>query len=475
VSRIMVVDDERGMREFLEIMLTQNGHEVAQAKDAQEAIGWLANHGVDLVLTDLRLPRGSGMDVLAFLKRTAPSTQVIMMTAFATTENAIEAMKLGAYDYLIKPFKVDQVSVVIDRALDRQRLERENVELKTRLDARLAAGRLLGQSSAMREVYELIAKVAPTRTTVLLTGESGTGKELVARAIHTRGPRGDGPFVPVHCAAIPEQLIESELFGHVKGAFTGASVNKPGLFEIASGGTVFLDEIGELPLSLQVKLLRVLQDRRTRRVGAVEDGEVDVRIIAATNRDLSVAVANGRFREDLFYRLNVIQIRLPTLHERRVDIPLLAEAFLNRFIEEQGRSIEGFTEAAMRLLCDHPWQGNVRELENTVERAVTLSAGSLIDVGDLPASVVSGISALARPAAAAPLALEVPEAGLELDAALETYERLLIEKALQRAGGVKKHAAVLLRVTFRSLRYRLAKLGLAAADDVADSDAAHGG
>ncbi|MBN2360260.1 MAG: sigma-54-dependent Fis family transcriptional regulator [Deltaproteobacteria bacterium] len=460
----MVVDDERGMREFLEIMLTRNGHQVVQAKDAQEAIGWLANHGVDLVLTDLRLPRGSGMDVLAYCKRTAPSIQVIMMTAFATTENAIEAMKLGAYDYLIKPFKVDEVSVVIDRALERQRLERENVELKSKLDARLAAGRLLGQSAAMREVYELIAKVAPTRTTVLLTGESGTGKELVARAIHTRGPRADGPFVPVHCAAIPEQLIESELFGHVKGAFTGAAANKPGLFEIASGGTVFLDEISELPLPLQVKLLRVLQERRVRRVGAVEDSEVDVRVIAATNRDLSEAVVSGDFREDLYYRLNVIQIRLPTLHERRADVPLLAEAFLNRFAEEQGRSIEGFTDAAMQLLSDHPWRGNVRELENTVERAVTLSTGTRIDVSDLPGSVISGVSPTAQPAASAPLALDVPDEGLDLESALDAYERILIEKALARAGGVKKRAATLLRVTFRSLRYRLAKLGMAAAD-----------
>jgi len=460
LATILVVDDERSMREFLEIMLQRTGHVVAMAKDAPEATAWLEQNSVDLVLTDLKLPRGSGMEVLTFAKRLAPDVQVIMMTAFATTENAIEAMKLGAYDYLIKPFKVDEVSVVVERALERQRLERENVELRTKLDARRAAGRLLGKSAAMREVYDLIAKVAATRTTVLLTGESGTGKELVARALHLRGPRADASFVPVHCGAIPEALMESELFGHVKGAFTGASSNKPGLFEVARGGTIFLDEIGELPLSLQVKLLRVLQDRRLRRVGGLEDLEVDVRIIAATNCDLGEAVAQGAFREDLYYRLNVIQIPLPSLQQRRADIPLLAEAFLHRFAEEQDRQLDGFTDAAMKVLISHRWQGNVRELENIVERAVTLSSTRVIDVGDLPRAVVRGESAIPSASDGGVLVQEIPAEGLDLDAALEAYERLLITKALERSGGVKKRAAALLGVTFRSFRYRMSKMGM---------------
>ncbi|MFH1809329.1 MAG: sigma-54 dependent transcriptional regulator [Pseudomonadota bacterium] len=464
MARILVVDDERSMREFLEIMLQRAGHQVAHAQDAPEAIAWLSKNAVDLVLSDLRFPRGTGMDVLAHIKSANPGVQVVMMTAYATTSNAIEAMKLGAYDYLVKPFKIDEVAVVIERALERQRLERENVELKSRLDGRAAAGRLLGQSPAMREVYDLIAKVAPTRTTVLLTGASGTGKELVARAIHLRGPRSDGAFVPVNCGAIPEQLMESELFGHMKGSFTGAISNKPGLFEIARGGTLFLDEISELPLSLQVKLLRVLQERRLRRVGGVDDIETDIRVIAATNRDLRSDVDEGRFREDLYYRLNVIQIRLPTLQQRRADIPMLAEAFLHRFTEEQGREIEGFSELAMARLMDHPWRGNVRELENTIERAVTLTAGTVIDLQDLPRGMAEGqvdkvpqvIPELALP--------DIPEQDFNLDQVLESYERAIIEKALVRSQGVRKHAAVLLGVTFRSLRYRLAKLGITVDD-----------
>ncbi len=464
MGHILVVDDERSMREFLEIMLQSAGHEVSHAPDAHAAIAWLRDHSVDLVLTDLRLPQGSGMDVLSFAKRSSPNTQVIMMTAFASTENAVEAMKLGAYDYLIKPFKVDEVSVVVERALERQRLERENVQLRSRLDGRAAAGRLLGKSAAMREVYDLIAKVAPTRTTVLLAGESGTGKELVARAIHLRGSRADGAFVAVHCGAIPEQLMESELFGHMKGSFTGASSNKPGLFEIARGGTLFLDEISELPLSLQVKLLRVLQERRLRRVGGLEDIDTDIRVIAASNRELRQAMTDGDFREDLFYRLNVIQIRLPTLQQRKADVPLLAEAFLHRFTEEQGRSVDGFSDAAMEALVHHSWRGNVRELENAVERAVTLCDGERIELCDLTASVAGGDpNSLHTTLMSAPQI--VPTEGLNLESALDAYERELISQALEHTDGVRKHAATLLNVTFRSLRYRMAKLGITTGEE----------
>lgn len=465
MASILVVDDELSMREFLEIMLQRCGHEVHQAKDLPSALSAFSRLSPDLVISDLKLPNGSGMDVLAHVKRARPSVQVIMMTAFGTTENAVEAMKLGAYDYLTKPFKVDEVTVVVDRALERQHLERENVALKSRLHGREAAGRLLGQSTAMREVYDLIAKVAPTRTTVLLTGQSGTGKELVARAIHLRGPTVDGAFVPVHCGAIPEHLIESELFGHVKGSFTGATSNKPGLFEVARSGSIFLDEVGELPMALQVKLLRVLQERRLRRVGGLESIDVDVRVIAATNRDLLRAVEEGRFREDLYYRLNVIQIELPTLQQRRADIPMLAEAFLHRFSEEQGRTIDGFTDSAMQILTSHPWNGNVRELENTVERAVTLSAGSWIDDRDLPDSVIRGEGLNRRGSGTSAIVTEIPAEGLSLDGAVDTYERELIEKALRSTRGIKKHAAVLLGISFRSLRYRMVKLGLSVDDE----------
>lgn len=468
MARIMIVDDERSMREFLEIMLSRAKHQIFQADDAHEAIAWLGQNDVDLVITDLRLPLGSGMDVLGHVKKNRPETQVIVMTAFASTENAIAAMRLGAYDYLIKPFKIDEVSVVIERALERQRLERENVELKTRLAGRAAAGRLLGQSEAMRQVYELVDKVAATRTTVLLSGESGTGKELVARAIHLRSDRNDAHFVPVHCGAIPDQLLESELFGHVKGAFTGANVNKPGLFEIAQGGTLFLDEIVEMPLALQVKLLRVLQERNLRRVGGVEDISVDVRIIAASNRSLADAVSTGDFREDLYYRLNVIQISLPTLSQRRADIPLLAEAFLHRFMEEQGRELKGFSAAAIETLMAHSWHGNVRELENVVERAVTLAETDIIGVDDFPSTVVRSGEPKSEPLISRQAEQDFPESGVQLDDILERFEREWILSALKRCHGVRTRAAQMLGISFRSLRYRMAKLGIIVDEEMRD-------
>jgi two-component system response regulator PilR (NtrC family) len=318
VSRVLVVDDEQSIREFLEILLRRMGHEVELAQDAHDGVARLQLTPADLVLTDLKLPKGSGMDVLRHVAEHHPETQVVMMTAFATTENAVEAMKLGAYDYVLKPFKVDELQVVIQRALEHTRLKAENAELKEALDRRAAGSRLIGNSDAMKEVFALVGKVAPTRTTILLTGESGTGKELIARAIHSRGPRGGEPFVPINCGAIPESLIESELFGHMKGSFTGATSDKQGLFEVSGKGTVFLDEIGELPLAMQVKLLRVLQERKVRRVGGNEDLAVECRVIAATNRDLDEEVREGRFREDLYFRLNVIQVPLPSLREREV-------------------------------------------------------------------------------------------------------------------------------------------------------------
>jgi two-component system, NtrC family, response regulator PilR len=476
MAHILVCDDEPSIREFLEILLKRAGHRVRLTRDAIDAIAALKESDPkdgtpDLVLTDLRLPRGSGMDVLHHVQKSLPGVQVVIMTAFATTETAVEAMKAGAYDYVIKPFKVDELQVVIQRALEHKKLRVENTELRAALDARVAQNRLLGSSAAMKEVFELISKVAATRTTVLLTGESGTGKELVARAIHTRGPRGSEPFVPINCGAIPETLIESELFGHVKGSFTGAHADKPGLFELAGQGTVFLDEIGELPLGMQVKLLRVLQDRRVRRVGGTQDVDVDCRIIAATNRELEAEIARGRFREDLFFRLNVIQVRLPALRERRADIPLLAEAFVAKFAEQQQSALRSISSQAMQTLLAWEWPGNVRELENVIERGVTLGSGDVLDVDLLPKRMreVAGASGTGSPVVA--IVEDVPAEGLDLEATLEAYERRLLEGALARTGGKKKKAAELLRVSFRSFRYRLAKLGLSGDDSGMDDDA----
>ncbi len=468
MAKLLVVDDEMSIREFLEILLLRAGHQVRLAKDAVDAIAQLKDQPVDLVLTDLRLPRGSGMDVLQYVTKQMPSTQVVIMTAFATTETAIEAMKAGAYDYIIKPFKVDELTVLIDRALERRRLQTENVALKATLNARVAHSRLLGTSERMQEVFELIQKVAPTRTTILLTGESGTGKEIVARAIHTRGPRVNEPFVAINCGAIPETLIESELFGHTKGSFTGATADKPGLFERAEAGTVFLDEIGELPLAMQVKLLRVLQERKVRRVGGANDINVDCRIIAATNRRLENEIEKGTFREDLYFRLNVIQIRLPALRERRADIPLLAESFVAKFAEQQESPIRSISDAALRTLIAWSWPGNVRELENVIERGVTLGSGTVIDLDMLPAAMRGAPTT--TPPTSLVVVEELPPDGLDLEATLESYERRLLEKALLRTGGKKKKAAELLKLSFRSFRYRLAKLGLSGGDDDGPDD-----
>ena len=467
MAQILVVDDELSLREFLEILLKRQGHQVRLAKDAIEAVARLKDDAVDLVLTDLRLPRGSGMDVLTWVAKNAPSTQVVMMTAFATTETAIDAMKAGAYDYLIKPFKPDELTVLIDRALERRRLQAENRALRATLDARAGQARLIGVSEGMQEVFELIQKVAPTRTTILVTGESGTGKELVARAIHSRGPRANEAFVAVNCGAIPETLIESELFGHTKGSFTNAVADRPGLFERADKGTVFLDEIGELPLAMQVKLLRVLQERKVRRIGGGIDVDVDVRVVAATNRRLEDEVSKGRFREDLFFRLNVIQVRVPALRERRADIPLLAESFVAKFAEQQGSSVKRIGDTALAALYAHTWPGNVRELENIIERGVTLASGDVVDLAALPSSLRGSPSTTPS---TSPVYDDLPADGLDLEAALEAYERKMLEKALQRTRGRKKKAAELLKLSFRSFRYRLAKLGLSGAGDDDDDE-----
>ncbi len=455
---ILLCDDERSVREFLAIYLKRAGHRVETVANTTEARAAITAREFDVLITDLRMPDGTGLDVLTASKEIHPETQVIVVTAYATAETAIAAMKAGAYDYLLKPFKVDEVGLVVDRALERRTLLRQNVTLRAEIQGRYRLDRLLGKSAAMGRLFDMIRKIAPTRTSVLLVGESGTGKELAARALHEMGPRADRPFVAVNCGAIPEALLESELFGHVKGAFTGATTDKDGLFQAATGGTLFLDEIGELPQTMQVKLLRVLQEKRVKPVGGVTEEDVDVRVVAATNRDLETEVERGTFRQDLFYRLNVIQIRMPPLRERREDIPLLVDHFLRKFSAEHGRAVTEIDAGAMSVLAGHSFPGNVRELENLIERAVTLSSDARITVDGLP-ELRSGGPRGTRGI------VELPEEGLDLEREVETFERGIILRALERTDGNRTEAARLLGISFRSMRYRLSKLGIAGADD----------
>jgi len=458
MAAILVVDDEASMREFLEILLRKQGHRVESAADVHGALARVAEGRTDLVITDLRLGGESGIDVLRRVKELSPATEVVMVTAFATTENAVQAMKLGAHDYVLKPFKVDELRLVVEKALEHRALVQENRVLRHRVGKpRLATPGIIGHSPAIEEVRALVEKVASTPTTILVTGESGVGKKVVARAIHDGSDRREQPFVAINCGAIPEGLIESELFGHEKGSFTGAVETKAGLFEVAGSGTLFLDEVAELPPPLQVRLLRALQERRVRRVGGSADIAIGARIVAATNRELNEEVAAGRFREDLFYRLNVIQIRVPPLRDRREDVPLFVAHFLARFAVEAGRGEMTLSAEAERRLLDYEYPGNVRELANVVERAVTLADRPVIEVADLPPA----LRASAGGGAAAPVAAaELPDAGMDLQAHLDATERRFIEQALARAGGVKTEAARLLSLTFRSLRYRLAKFGI---------------
>jgi two-component system response regulator PilR (NtrC family) len=451
-ARILVVDDECSMQEFLDIFLRSEGYGVATAGDVETALLHLENDDFDLVVTDIQMPGGSGLELLQAAQEKSPETVVVMMTAFASTETAIAALKSGAYDYITKPFNVDEIRIVIEKALEKKLLASENRRLRSELRSRERDRSIIGSSPALQQVFDVIAQVANSRANVLLSGESGTGKEMVARAIHRGGDRREKPFVAINCAAIPENLLESELFGHVKGAFTGAVQNKVGLFESAKGGTLFLDEVGEITLQLQVKLLRAIQDKAIRRVGDTDDRRVHVRIIAATNRKLEDEVMAGRFREDLYYRLNVIEIPLPPLRERREDIPLLVHHFLEKYARELDKPTDGFSEKAMALLMDYPFAGNVRELENIVERAVALSREPMIDVDSLPPNVRDPV----RPGKVR----RIPPEGVSLDDLMAEYERGLILEALGPAGGVKKRAAQLLGISFRSFRYRMEKLGL---------------
>ena len=455
--KILVVDDEPGLRKVLEITLRRQGHEVVVVPGVKTALEAIRQNPTPfpLVLTDLVMPDGSGMEVLTAAKQRSEATEVIVMTAHSTVETALEAMKRGAYDFVTKPFSPAEIAALAQKALEKGSIVVENQRLKAHLERLENDGREnLGTSPAMVRIAELIAKVARARTTVLITGQSGTGKERVARALHTQSDRAGKPFVVVNCGALPEALMESELFGHERGAFTGAGARSLGLFREADGGTMLLDEVGELPASLQVKLLRVLQERKVRPVGGGQEIGVDVRVPAATNRDVEADVREGKFRQDLYYRLNVIRIELPTLRDRPEDVSRLADRFVHRFAAELGKDVRGLTPDALRALDAYAFPGNVRELENMIERAVALASSPAIGLGDLPPAV-SGLSA-----SPAPLLADLPPEGCALDEVLGEVERRLILQALARTGGVRKAAAKLLGVTFRSMRYRLAKHAL---------------
>jgi two-component system response regulator PilR (NtrC family) len=440
------------MREFLEIFFRREGFDVVTTGDVDSALLAIESDDFDVVISDVKMPGRTGLDLLQAVNETSPETIVIMITAFASTETAIAAMKQGAYDYVTKPFKVDELRLVVEKALEKKLLTLENRRLRSELRTQLKNRSLVGTSSAMQKVYELIGLVAGTKTNVLISGDSGTGKELVARAIHDQSERRDRPFVAVNCGAIPENLLESELFGHVKGAFTGAVQNKPGLFEMADEGTLFLDEVGELPSSLQVKLLRVIQDKRVRRVGGTSDHRVDVRIVAATNRKLEEEISSGRFRDDLYYRLNVIQIALPPLRERMEDIPLLMRHFIEKYAAEAGKKVQRIDDAATERILAYDFPGNVRELENMVERAVALCRDGVIGLETLPPTILDPKKGEDKS--------RLPLNGANLDEMMNEFERSLLGEAMERCGGVKKKAAALLGISFRSFRYRFEKLGL---------------
>ncbi|MEZ4224609.1 MAG: sigma-54 dependent transcriptional regulator [Polyangiaceae bacterium] len=446
MRRVLVVDDEENLRLVLRTLLKRNGYEVETAASGEEALGLVEAFGPDFVITDVRMPKMGGLDLLATLKAKGNDATVIVMSAYGNTDLAIEALKAGAYDYVQKPFKPDEVVLALRKAEERELLRRENRALREEIRKENKFEDILAKSSSMQDIFRTIAKIADYKTTVLVSGESGVGKELVARAIHLRSSRRSGPFVPVNCGAIPENLLESELFGHKKGAFTDAIADRRGLFEEAHGGTLFLDEIGELPLGLQVKLLRVLEDEKIRRLGEARDIQVDVRIVAATHRDLLAETKAGRFREDLFYRLNVLPIHVPPLRDRREDIPLLVDHFITRNNARLGTEIRGLDGECRRLLYEYMWPGNVRELENTIERAMVLSEGQQLVAADLPERIRE---------ARDPVQLQLSSGELSVKKTMRVIEEILIRRALQKTKGNRTRAAEVLEISHRALLYKI--------------------
>ncbi len=444
-SCILIVEDEEKLRRIIELHLASEGYEVHKAASAEEALPRMDR--ADLILSDLRLPGMDGLAMLALIRKQNPHAPVIIMTAYGTVENAVEAMKSGAADFLLKPFSLDHLSAVVRKALEVRHLRDENQKLREELGRRYTFDNIVGRSSPMQEIFATVMRVAPTRATVLLAGESGVGKDLIARAIHFHSPRRERPLVKINCTALPENLMESELFGYEKGAFTGANVSKPGKFEQADTGTVFLDEIGDVPPSVQVKLLRVLQERELERLGSNKTRHIDVRVIAATNQDLRAALEQGTFREDLYYRLNVVPIEIPPLRERKQDIPFLAEHFVEKLAADTGSRVESITQAAIERLMTYHWPGNVRELENVIERSLVMCSGSTLDAADIKMDVPRSRAASGE--------LSLPE-GMSLD----QYQQELIRQALKKADGNKSQAARLLGLTRNALRYRLTQMGI---------------
>ncbi|MEW6570228.1 MAG: sigma-54 dependent transcriptional regulator [Nitrospirota bacterium] len=451
-GKILVVEDEKSMREVLRILLEGEEYEVMTAADGLEGIACADKDIFDLVITDMKMPKADGFELLKKIKEVSPDTIVIMITAFGTTQSAIEAMKLGAYDYINKPFNIDEIRLIVRKAIEKKRLREELSVLRQQVETTYSLENIIGQSPKMQELFKLIPRIAQSNSNVLIIGESGSGKELFATAMHNLSNRKNKNFVTINCAAFPEGLLESELFGHMKGAFTGAMYNKQGLFEIADGGSLFLDEIGEMPINLQVKLLRVLENGTFRRVGGTTDIKVDVRIISATNKDLREEIVAGRFREDLYYRLNVVPIIIPPLRERKEDIPLLIDHFLRKLSGSPRKvSVE-----AMKFLIDYQWKGNVRELENVMERTILLTDQEEITPGDLPSEIMGNTDMRAG-------TKEIPElsdAGIDIEDFIEGIEKKYLLKALEKTGGVKTEAAKLLKLSFRSFRHRLQKYGI---------------
>ncbi|MGA9642612.1 MAG: sigma-54 dependent transcriptional regulator [Terriglobales bacterium] len=445
---ILIIEDEAKMRRLLELNLGEDGFKTLSAGDAETALKLLASEPVHLVLTDLKLPGMSGLEFLQAAKRQNAALPIVVMTAFGSVETAVEAMKAGASDYVLKPFSLAEMRMVVRKELDHSRLQEENRSLREALGQKYSHPNIVARSAKMQEVLATVERVAPTNSTVLLGGESGVGKDLIARAIHEKSRRASGPFVKINSTAIPENLLESELFGYEKGAFTGAVSSKPGKFELADKGTLFLDEIGDVPAVTQVKLLRVLQEREFERLGGTRTVKVDVRLLAATNRDLRAALEQGTFREDLYYRLNVVPIDIAPLRERKEDIPDLANLFLARFAKDSGRELRGISPAAMQILLAHYWPGNVRELQNAIERACALAAGPELEARDVQLD-------LPRTRAGAPAERFLPE-GMTLD----QWEDEMIREALKKAGGNKSQAARLLGLSRNALRYRLSKIGI---------------
>jgi DNA-binding NtrC family response regulator len=448
-KRVLVVEDEDKLRRVLELQLSSGGFEVDKAATAEEGLKVVDR--ADLVLTDLKLPRMDGLEFLSLIRRQNSVVPVVMMTAFGSVETAVQAMKSGATDFLLKPFSLDHLMQVVQKALEIRELRDENRKLKQELGRRYEFDNIIGRSEAMQEIFATVERVAPTRATVLLAGESGVGKDLIARAIHFHSPRRDRPLVKINCTAIPENLMESELFGYEKGAFTGAQTSKPGKFEQADTGTVFLDEIGDVPAAIQVKLLRVLQEREFERLGSNVTRHIDVRVVAATNQDLRAALEQGTFREDLYYRLNVVPMNIPPLRDRKQDIPFLANHFVHKLAPETGCRAEGITEAGMAKLMAYHWPGNVRELENVIERSLVMCSGTELDAADIK------LEDAPRPRPQNDSPHFLPE-GMTLD----QYEQEIIREALRRADGNKSQAARLLGLTRNALRYRLTQMGLEA-------------